>query len=163
MTFEGTPPQADDRANSFPWPPVLFAGVIGVGWLLTRHFPLTWPGTDDWPARIIGLGFGAAGIALSLAAIVTLRRHGTTVMPDGRSTALVTSGPYVRFRNPIYLGEVLLLLSVAEITKSFWYVAAAALFALLVTRLQILPEERYLERRFGNAYLDYKAHSRRWV
>ena len=44
-----------------------------------------------------------------------------------------------------------------------WFVAAAAAFAALVTWLAILPEERHLERRFGKAYLDYKAKSRRWI
>jgi protein-S-isoprenylcysteine O-methyltransferase Ste14 len=36
-------------------------------------------------------------------------------------------------------------------------------FAVLVTWLAILPEERHLEERFGDAYRDYKARTRRWI
>jgi protein-S-isoprenylcysteine O-methyltransferase Ste14 len=157
------PPSPADRANTFPWPPVLFAGVIAAAWALGRVSPLSWPGVDDAAARAVGIGFGLAGLALAVWAILTLRRHDTTVMPDQATTTLVTSGPYWRFRNPIYLGEVLILLGVAELTKNVWFVAAAFAFAALVTWLQILPEEEQLSARFGDDYARYKAASRRWI
>jgi protein-S-isoprenylcysteine O-methyltransferase Ste14 len=55
------------------------------------------------------------------------------------------------------------LFGVAELTKNIWFVLAAGLFGLLVTALQILPEERHLEARFGEAYRDYKRRARRWI
>ena len=152
-----------ERANTFPWPPVLFAAVIACAWGLSGVLPLAWPGQDDGPAHVIGLGFGVIGILLVAWGIATLVRGGTTVMPDQASTALVTSGPYGYFRNPIYLGEVLMLLALAELTKNIWFVAAAILFAILVTVLQIVPEERHLEARFGDSYRDYKRRTRRWI
>jgi protein-S-isoprenylcysteine O-methyltransferase Ste14 len=57
----------------------------------------------------------------------------------------------------------LLLFCAAEITKSIWFVAAGFVFAALVTWLQVVPEERHLEARFGAAYLDYKSRTRRWI
>lgn len=154
---------AADRANSFPWPPVLFAAAIIAAWALERAAPLAWPGVDDAAARAVGIALGLAGVALVGWAIATLRRHGTTIMPDQATTTLVASGPYWRFRNPIYLGEVLILLGVAELTKNIWFVAAAFAFAALVTWLQIVPEERHLAARFGDDYARYKAASRRWI
>lgn len=151
------------RANSFPWPPVLFFALIAAAWTLGIYLPLTWPGTGDLAARVIGLGFGIAGLVLVAWAIATLMRAKTTVMPNGVSTALVTTGPYTRFRNPIYLGEVLLLLGAAELTWNVWFVAAAAAFAVAVTVLQILPEERHLSAQFGAGYDAYRARSRRWI
>jgi protein-S-isoprenylcysteine O-methyltransferase Ste14 len=38
----------------------------------------------------------------------------------------------------------------------------APVFALAILLLAILPEERHLEARFGEEYLDYKARTRRW-
>jgi protein-S-isoprenylcysteine O-methyltransferase Ste14 len=154
-----TPPF--DAANVFPWAPVLFAGAVVVAWLLTRMAPLPWPGLDDAPAHWVGLGFGVLGLLLIVSAYKALIDHRT--LPNRASTALVTTGPYARFRNPIYLGEVLLLLCGAELTKSIWFVAAAFIFAALVTKLQIIPEERHLEANFGDEYLDYKSRSRRWI
>jgi protein-S-isoprenylcysteine O-methyltransferase Ste14 len=151
------------RANTFPWPPVLLVACFAAAWALGRVAPVGWPGLDDVAAHAIGIGFGIGGSALILWSIVTLSRAGTTVMPNGVSTALVTSGPYTRFRNPIYLGEVLLLLFAAEITKNFWFALAALVFAILITGLQIIPEERHLSAQFGEAYDTYRARSRRWI
>lgn len=147
----------------FPWPPVLLVGVIAGAILLTREIPLTWPGLDDSPAHWVGLGFGAAGLLLAGFAMLTLVKNNTTILPGAAATRLVTSGPYARFRNPIYLGEVLMLLGAAELTKSIWFVVAGLVFGILVTALQIIPEERHLAERFGDAYLDYKSRSRRWL
>jgi protein-S-isoprenylcysteine O-methyltransferase Ste14 len=152
-----------ERPSRLPWPPILLVGVIAGAVLLGYVEPLPWPGLDDTAARSIGRGIGVAGIALLVWAVLTLRQAGTTVLPGAVATQLVTTGPYWRFRNPIYLADAMILLGAAELTKNVWLVAAAALFALLVTPLAILPEERHLEQRFGQAYLDYKAKSRRWI
>jgi protein-S-isoprenylcysteine O-methyltransferase Ste14 len=154
---------ADARANRIPWPPILLLLGIAGAMILGRMAPMAWPGLDDGPAHAIGLGLGLAGLALAIWAVMTLRRHDTTVMPHGRSDALVTSGPYARFRNPIYLGEALMFLGLAELSKNIWFALAAALFAVLVTALQIVPEERHLEARFGETYRDYKSRTRRWI
>ena len=57
----------------------------------------------------------------------------------------------------------MILLGAAELTKNIWFVVCAALFAILVTVLAILPEERHLEARFGDDYREYKSRSRRWL
>lgn len=152
-----------ERPSHIPWPPILLVGVIVAAVALGYLAPVAWPGVNDAPAHYVGLGIGAAGLGLLAWAIITLRAHGTTVLPDAGATSLVTNGPYWRFRNPIYLADTLILLGVAELTKNVWLVAAALVFALLVTWLAILPEERHLTRRFGQAYLDYKSKSRRWI
>lgn len=152
-----------ERPSQTPWPPILLAGGVVAAIGLNYLAPLPWPGLDDAAARSIGIGAGLAGLGLLVWAILTLRKSGTTVLPDVGATHLVTSGPYWRFRNPIYLADTMMLLGVAELTKNVWLVIAAAAFAVLVTWLAILPEERHLQRRFGQAYLDYKARSRRWI
>ncbi|HVZ04505.1 isoprenylcysteine carboxylmethyltransferase family protein [Hyphomicrobium sp.] len=163
MTEQNVDLGKNPRANRIPWPPLLLIASIAAGALATWVWPLPWPGINDGPAHGVGLGFGVAGIALIVWAIITLRKRGTTFLPDGTATSLVTSGPFARFRNPIYLGDALIVLSIAEITHSIWFVAAALLFGILVTALQIVPEERHLESQFGDAYLDYKSRTRRWI
>lgn len=158
-----TLPDTSDRPSNLPWPPILMVAVIVGAVALGRVAPLQWPGLDDKAAHYVGLGLGVLGIVLVVVSILTLRRAGTTVRPHAGATTLVTSGPYRRFRNPIYLADCLILFGIAEITKNVWFVVASFVFGLLVTWLAILPEERYLERRFGRAYLDYKAKSRRWI
>ena len=145
-----------------PWPPLLIVATVVLAWLAGRLYPLPWPGLDDLPARVIGYGLGLSGIALVAWASFTLHRAGTTVRPDRGADRLVTDGPFRWRRNPIYMGDVLILLGLAELTHNVWFAILAPVFALAVFRLAILPEERHLEARFGQAYLDYKARTRRW-
>ncbi|MDX2258823.1 MAG: isoprenylcysteine carboxylmethyltransferase family protein [Hyphomicrobiaceae bacterium] len=146
-----------------PWPPLLLAATAAGALWLGHVMPLPWPGLDDGAARFIGLGFGVIGIGLIAWAVLVMARAGTTILPTGKARALVTTGPFARLRNPIYVGDVLLLLAAAEITKSIWFVLLAPLFVLLVTWLQILPEERHLEALFGEEYRRYKERTRRWL
>ena len=150
------------RPSAIPWPPLLFVAALAAGVLLGRLTPLPWPGLDDLAARIIGYGLGAAGVALMAWGFLTLYRANTTVLPHRRVERLVTHGAFRFRRNPIYMGEVLLLLGLAQATGNIWMAIMAPLFALGVFALAILPEERHLEARFGDAYLDYKAGTRRW-
>ena len=152
----------EERPTTFPWPPVLLAGSALGAWLLSRAWPLPWPGLDDVPARVVGIGFGLAGLALLAWAGAALRRR-TTILPHKGAVRLVTDGPFRYRRNPIYLADVLLLLGAAELTKNVWFVILAPLFAALVTWLAVLPEERHLEAKFGEAYRAYKASTRRWI
>lgn len=152
-----------ERPSRIPWPPLLLLGVAAAAIALQRNLPLPWPGLDDLPARVVGIALGVLGVGLLAWAITTLRRHNTTTMPNVGATALVTSGPYARVRNPIYLADVFILFGAAELTKNIWFVIGALLFGVLVTWLAILPEEHHLEERFGQAYRDYKATTRRWL
>lgn len=150
------------QPTAIPWPPVLILAVLVIGWLLGRLYPLAWPGLDDLPARLIGYGLGALGIALMAWGLITLRSAGTTVMPNQRVDQLVTHGPFRFRRNPVYMGEVLAFLGLAQITYNIWFAILTPIFALALLKLAILPEERHLEDRFGQAYLDYKERTRRW-
>lgn len=162
MTNETSSPAAE-RPTAFPWPPMLIAGAVLGAWGLGRIAPLPWPGVDDWPAHVIGLGIGAIGVVFLIWAARTLRQHNTTILPNKGADALVTSGPYHYVRNPIYLAYVLIFLGLAEVTKNVWFLAAALVFAVLVTILAIGPEERHLDAKFAGAYRDYKARTRRWI
>jgi protein-S-isoprenylcysteine O-methyltransferase Ste14 len=150
------------RPATVPWPPVLIVGAIVLAIVLGRLYPLEWPGLDDWPARAVGYGLGLAGMALIGWGFLTLQQAGTTIMPHKRVDHLVTEGAFAFRRNPIYMGETLAFLGLAEFTHNIWFVIVAPLFAIAIQLLAIQPEERHLEERFGQAYLDYKERTRRW-
>jgi protein-S-isoprenylcysteine O-methyltransferase Ste14 len=148
--------------SAIPWPPILIAATLAAGFVLGRVYPLDWPGLDDLAARLIGYGLGVAGLALIVWGFLTLRRAGTTVLPDKAAERLVTDGAFRFRRNPIYMGEVLAFLGLAQLTYNIWFAILAVPFAVALHLLAILPEERHLEARFGEAYLDYKERTRRW-
>jgi protein-S-isoprenylcysteine O-methyltransferase Ste14 len=150
------------RPSAVPWPPVLIAAALALAMVLGRISPLAWPGLDDLPARIVGYGLGGAGIVLVAWGAYTLHAARTTMLPHKGASRLISSGPFRYRRNPIYMGEVLIFLGLAELTHNIWFAIVAPLFAIAILRLAILPEERHLEERFGQDYLDYKERTRRW-
>ncbi|MGD9783952.1 MAG: isoprenylcysteine carboxylmethyltransferase family protein [Hyphomicrobiaceae bacterium] len=153
----------DGAPSRVPWPPILLVLAVAGGVAIQRAFPLAWPGLDDTAARFIGLGIGALGLALILWAAMTLWRHQTTVLPNRATSALVTDGPYRWRRNPIYVGDAMILLGLAELSKNIWFALLVPVFVALVTWLAILPEERHLEARYGEAWRAYRDRTRRWI
>lgn len=153
-----------DRPSSFPWPPVLFAGAVALAlcleWTLIR---LPVPLAETRAVHFLGLTLLLAGVLLVLWALLEFRRHETSMRPDRGSEALVAAGPFAFSRNPMYLGEVIALIGAGLAANRLWLIFVAPIFAVAVTRLAIVREEAYLERRFGPAYLDYKARVRRWI
>ena len=154
---------AETRPGAVPWPPILLVLAVGGAVALGRIYPLPWPGVGDGAASLVGLGFGAVGVAILVWAGLTLRRHRTTILPHAGASTLVTDGPYHWRRNPIYIADVFLLFGAAEVTGNIWFVILALVFAGLVTVLQIIPEERHLEAKFGDAWRDYAKRTRRWI
>lgn len=150
------------RPSFIPWPPILIVAALAAGVLLARLMPLAWPGLDDMAARVIGYGLGAAGLALVAWGFVTLQRAGTTIMPNQGAKRLITEGAFAFRRNPIYMGEVLFFLGLAQFTHNIWFAILAPILAIALYALAIQPEEQHLEARFGQAYLDYKERTRRW-
>jgi len=90
-------------------PPVVavLAGVLM--WLAARALP-AWD--FHLPARIaLSIAIGLIGLVLGVVAFLQFRRVGTTPNPrkPHESTALVVAGMYRFSRNPMYLGDVLIL------------------------------------------------------
>lgn len=111
----------------------------------------------------VGLLLTSAGAALDLAAMRTLSRANTTIMPHRASARLVTGGPFGLTRNPIHLGNTLILLGIALASGIAWFLLTAILAAFATQKLAIEPEERHLDARFGKVFRDYKQKVRRWL
>jgi protein-S-isoprenylcysteine O-methyltransferase Ste14 len=150
------------RPSRIAWPPLLIATALAAAIVLGRFYPLPWPGLNDLPAQIVGYGLGGLGLLLAGWGFCTLHRAKTTVLPHKEVKHLVTHGAFGFRRNPIYMGEVLIFLGLAQATGNIWMAIVAAPLALLLLVLAILPEERHLEARFGERYLVYKGRTRRW-
>lgn len=151
-------------ATEFPWPPVLFLASVVAAWALQRYvYHLPWPGLNDASAKLVGWGFFVLGFGIAAWALVTMLRGRAEIRPHAEATVLITEGPFRRFRNPMYVGYALILLGLADTTQNVWMAIMMPVFASLITWLAILPEERHLEAKFGDAYRAYKATSKRWI
>jgi protein-S-isoprenylcysteine O-methyltransferase Ste14 len=132
-------------------------------WALSRWFPIVLLISPPW--NKLGGIFLALGLCLIAAAFVHFRRAKTTVNPmdPAKASRLVIGGVFQLSRNPMYLGLVLLLVGWAVWlgTATAWLIPP--LFIVVVTRVQIVPEERALERLFGAQYLAYRKSVARWI
>ena len=155
-------PDAAPVPSRVPWPPLLLGAMILAALGLGRVWPLPWPGLNDGPAQVIGYGILCAGLGLMLWSIATFAIAGANVLPHRPATALLTNGPFRIWRNPIYMADVLILAGLAQAAGNVWFVILAAVFALAVLQLAILPEEAHLEAKFGHDYIAYKGRTRRW-
>ena len=142
-------------------PPLVYSSLIVVGAILEYLWHL--PFLPDAIAVPLGILLVVAAVALFVASVGKFRAAGTPVPGNQPTTAIVRVGPYRLSRNPIYLAFSLLHLGIAIWANSLW-LAATLVVAILVMALVVIPrEERYLERRFGADYLDYKNSVRRWI
>ena len=91
------------------------------------------------------------------------RRANTPVDPGRATTAIVTTGPYRLSRNPGYLAMALAYAGIAVLTDTLWAFVTLLPTLILIDRGVIKREERYLELKFGEDYLRYKARTRRWL
>ncbi len=108
-----------------------------------------------WDARhVIGMAIAAIGFPLWFTARLQLGKS-FSVLP--RAQALVTTGLYSRFRNPIYLFGGL---AYAGLLIAWGRVVPLIVFFLLYPPYQFLrarKEAEVLEKTFGNEYRRYKA------
>ena len=103
------------------------------------------------------------GLVLMALAFAEFRRHRTTVIPHRQAERLIQSGIFRRTRNPIYLGDVLIL---AGLILRWDAVAALPLVPVLVWTLEkrfIIPEENRLRRKFRAEFARYCQKTRRWL
>jgi len=145
-------------------PPLLFLAALLIGFVLDRllRLPFPIPGIDlvDW---IIGGSLILIGLALAAAGIRNFSWAGTPVQGTKPTRALVTTGIHGWTRNPIYLGMFLLYGGIGVAARSPWILMLTLPLAITIRYGVVAREEAYLERRFGDAYRDYKARARRWV
>jgi protein-S-isoprenylcysteine O-methyltransferase Ste14 len=90
-------------------------------------------------------------------------RARTPVDPYTPSEAIVTDGPYRLTRNPGYLGMTLTYAGIAIVSSAPWALVPLPIAIAVIDRGVIAREERYLERKFGERYTDYKRRVRRWI
>ena len=105
------------------------------------------------------------GIVVEVLAILAFRKVKTTLNPmtPAASQRLVVSGIYRYTRNPMYLGLTMQLMALSIYLQAPLTAIGILVFILLVTVLQILPEEKALKQIFGSHYTDYCQDVRRWV
>lgn len=150
-----------DRLKWIDIPPVWLACALILAWGQARFLGFDL-GFGAWAGAAGGV-LMVLGIALIVAALWEMRRKNTTPVPHLVPTALVTSGVFSLSRNPIYLGDTLILTGLILRWDAVPSVVLLPLFVLLIDARFIAGEEDRCRKAFGAAFDAYKARTRRWI
>jgi protein-S-isoprenylcysteine O-methyltransferase Ste14 len=152
-----------ERLESRIPPPVVALVVAFAMRMLSGAIPLL--AVPDVVALCVAAALGIAGVSIEASAVVAMVRARTTVDPihPRRASTLVVDGVFRFTRNPIYLGDLLLLLAWAAYLMSPGAASLCLIFVLYIDRFQIRPEERALSELFGARYDEYRSRVRRWL
>lgn len=152
------------QGESMKWldmPPVWLAAFLSVAWWQKTYHPVGSFG-PVWADLLGGLLVGG-GLLLIALALSEMRRLRTTVIPHRKADCLVTSGIFSRSRNPIYLGDSLILSGFILYWDAVLALPLIPIFPWVIERRFIQPEEVRLRRKFVAAFTRYAQQTRRWL
>lgn len=142
-------------------PPVWLAGLLGVAYLMRLALPellISGVWLRGFAALLIVLGVG-----IMLAALWEFWHARTTVVPRNTPSAFLRRGIYRFTRNPIYLGDALVLSGAIL----WWGVLPALilvpLFIALINKRFILGEEAILRDLYADEYDQWSKKTQRWL
>ena len=143
-------------------PPVWLLMFGTMMWGLHRWLPVAT--VIGAPLNRAGWLFVAGGLLIIATAMLQFRRAHTTINPltPAKASALVSQGIFGYSRNPMYLGLSIVLTGWAIVLGSLSPWVLLPTFVLVITKLQIEPEEAVLAVLFGDPYSEYCARVGRW-
>lgn len=120
------------------------------------------PGYYYWPI-IIGLiititGQIIRGATIGLAYIIRGGKDGQVYAEE-----LVTQGIFNHCRNPLYVGNILMLAGVGILSNSIFYMVVLIPLFLLIYHAIVLAEEKFLRAKFGSSFELYCKKVNRWL
>ncbi len=154
------PQYQGDHPNVLAKPPVIFFVFMIISFILKKQYPAElWQG----PLRALGIPLVFTGFTLMLISARLFLKFETNINPFQPALKLVTTGPYRYSRNPMYIGLSIMYAGIAIVWSNPWMLISLAPLLFVLYFGIIIPEEIYLERKFGNEYQAYKKSVRRWI
>ena len=142
-------------------PPLIFLGGLLIGILLKVFWPISvLPDTLQLPFGLILISIALMIFGLSIREFVKAQ---TEVNPYKPTTSIISTGPYRFSRNPLYLALTLIYLGIGSWLDNIWILLLLVPILTIMQVGVIYREERYLENKFGEDYLNYKNKTRRWL
>jgi protein-S-isoprenylcysteine O-methyltransferase Ste14 len=134
----------------------IFAAAFNLPLLSTQEFfqsdVLSWVG--------VAMCFG--GLILFLLSLVSFAQSFRVGIDVEQPDKLVTTGIFAFSRNPIYIGFAFVLLGQFLVFPN-WILLVYLAVGMWLFHRQVLREEEFLRRHYGQEYVEYSKHVRRYV
>jgi len=152
----------DEKGAGVKFPPPLLILILT---LIAYAFDFLFPlpiitGSSMWFSGGIVIVIAFLLVAI---AIFQFRQAKTHVEPWKSTSSIIQSGVYRYSRNPIYLAFCIVTAGIGMVLNSWWVVGVILPLMFLLRHLVIAREEAYLEKKFGDEYINYKNSVRRWI
>lgn len=132
---------------------VVAAEVVSL-FLVSPHLPQT--------LAVIGVVLGVIGDILFAVSVATMKDSWRAGIAENDKTEIITGGIYSISRNPAFLAFDCVYVGLLLIAFN-WALLALSSFAMTMLHLQILQEEKFLSKAFGEEYKAYKSKVRRYL
>jgi protein-S-isoprenylcysteine O-methyltransferase Ste14 len=152
----------EDHPKIVGFPPLLWLIGATVS-ALVHFFVFSIPILAEPFALILGIVCMLIGPLLAVPALLSMRAAGTHANPAKPALLIVRGGPYRFTRNPMYLALCLVQVGIGFLLNDWITLLFVVPLALVLHFGVILPEEKYLEAKFGEQYLALKREVRRWI
>jgi protein-S-isoprenylcysteine O-methyltransferase Ste14 len=130
---------------------------------MQRVWPLDIMADPGIPSEALAIAlFVISGIIMMTTTRLMLRKK-TDPRLDRPTKRIVTEGFFKYSRNPLYLSVMLIYCGIAIHANSLWLILWIPVLLVSLERGVVLREEKYLEGKFGDEYLQYKKRVRRWI
>lgn len=143
-------------------PPVWLLAFLVVAWAQATHYPMGLGFGETWADLLGGLLVGG-GLLLIVMAAMEFRRYKTTIVPHETPERLIQSGIFKRSRNPIYLGDALILAGLILRWDAVLSLPLIPVFVWVIEKRFVIPEEDRMRRTFRMDFARYCEKTRRWV
>lgn len=144
-------------------PPLIYVATFFASVLVQKLVPLSKDFFHTSTSKIIGIVIILTGLFFNFPALHQFFKTKNTIVTIKPATSLQTTGIYAISRNPMYISLVLIYIGLSFIIGNWWSFILLPLLLLVVQEYVIKREEKYLERRFGQEYFNYKIKVRRWL
>lgn len=143
-------------------PPVWLLACLVLAWIQASYYALGLSFGGVWADFAGGILVGG-GLLLMVLAFAEMRRHRTTIIPHETPERLVQTGIFSRTRNPIYMGDALILLGLILRWDAVLSLPLVPVFVWIIEKRFIEPEEDRMRRKFGMEFARYCQKTRRWI
>jgi protein-S-isoprenylcysteine O-methyltransferase Ste14 len=153
----------NDNPGIYIPPPLLYVATFFAAVLIQRLLPLNKTFFNTTTSKVIGAVIILIGLFFNFPALRQFFKTKNTVVTIKPANSLQTTGIYSVTRNPMYISLLLFYTGLSFIFGNWWNLVLLPFLILIVQEYVIKREEKYLDRRFGQQYFDYKAKVRRWL
>jgi protein-S-isoprenylcysteine O-methyltransferase Ste14 len=158
-----------DHASVISFPPIIFLFFTNLGFFsstLNLYFLQLYSVPEFLNilrSNEVGLLLIIFSLIIFIISINVFNKVNENPIPTSSTTQIISKSIYKYTRNPMYLAMLILQVGIGMFLSMIHIIFFVIFTYIALKYYVILPEEKYLEKKFGTQYLIYKKTVRRWL